>query len=194
MTNHRCEKAERRLILKESALSSLKRCIFFLGGTQIQKQYQYNREPVARPGTPTNSVPHSSFTLVDEHPTHCGYRPPMTGHKTLKPAGGLKQRGQRFADDTNLDRPPERPKQDPRPFTYEGRSTGRDTFYKSIDREKRAAQREALKIEVAKQSGAYVKPKKVNQQAFGSSSSNNENVSPLARVEPALREVSPPFL
>ena len=180
--------------MKEPPVQSLKRSIFFLGGTQTQKPCQYNREPVARPSTPTNSVPHFSYTLVDEHPSHCCYGPPMTGHKTIKPPGGHKQNGLRFADDTNLDRPPERPEQAPRPFTYEGRSSGRDTFYKSVDRQRKAAEREAQKAEVAKQSGAYVKPKKVNQQAFGSSSSNNENVSPLARVEPALREVSPPFL
>ena len=194
LTNHHCGKAETRLIVKESAIKSLIRAIFFGSGTTIQKCCQYNREPTARPSTPTNSVPHPAFTLVDEHPPHCHYHPPMTGHKTLRPAGGSKQQGQRFADDTNLDRPPERLQQDPRPFTYEGRSTGRDTFHKTVDRERKAAEREALKREVAKQSGAYVKPKRTNSQAFGSSptspATNNENVPPFGCVEQQLPQES----
>ena len=203
LTNHRREKAERRFITKQGPLDNLIHLTSFLGGTRIQKDCQYNPEPVARPGTPSNSIPHSSYTFVDEHPAQELYPPPMTGHKTVKPAGGQKQNGQRFADDTNLNRGPERPEQAPRPFTYEGRATGRDTFHKTVDRQRRAAEREALKIEVAKQSGAYVKPKKTNPAASGSSSFasgsssaaglRNENVPPVVHVEQP-RQVSPSFL
>lgn len=209
LTNHRREKAERRFITKEAPLDKLIHQTSFLGGTRIQKDCQYNPEPVARPGTPSNAIPHSSFTLVDEHPSQELYPPPMTGHKTVKPAGGQKQKGQRFADDTNLDRRPDKIEQAPRPFTYEGRANGRDTFHKTVDRERRKAEREALKIEVAKQSGAYVKPK-TNSAASGSSSAasgsssaasgsssagglRTENVPPAVRAEQQPRQVSLSF-
>src|SRR5437870_1259950 len=94
-----------------------------------ERPVQHHTEPRTPPNTPTEAIPHSSYTLLDEHPGHLYHEPPMTGKKTLKPPGGHKQQGMRFADDTNIGKKPEVPKLPTRPITYDGRASGRETFY-----------------------------------------------------------------
>lgn len=97
----------------------------------------------------------------------------MTGKKTLKPPGGHKQQGQRFADDTNIGRKPEIPQLPLRPITYDGRASGRETFFASIEKKQlTAAEQEAKKIAKAKKEGAYVKPTPRADTAGGTQKEN----------------------
>jgi len=134
---------------------------------------QYQRKPHTPPSTPTEAIPHPSYTLLDEHPGHLYHEQPMTGKKTLKPPGGHKQQGQRFADDTNIGKRPTTPELPTRPITYDGKASGRESFYASIEKKQQtAAEKDAKEVAKAKKEGAYVKPTSRAAKASGTRKEN----------------------
>ncbi|KAF8417958.1 hypothetical protein EV426DRAFT_577883 [Tirmania nivea] len=146
---------------------------FFNRSRMEEKTSQYRTQPHTPPNTPTDAIPHPSYTLLDEHPGHLYHERPMTGKKTLKPPGGHKQQGLRFADDTNISRKPEVPTLPIRPITYDGRASGRETFYASTEKKPlTASEEEAKKTAKAKKEGAYVKPTTRAAKASGTQKEN----------------------